>query len=295
MAKPEELEVGGSCFLKTAHTCHPARVLDILRAAAKIRLEHNDREMTVPFNQLMPDREWLEGRAQRALENKRRNAEEREPKPLTHKLVIPAPTPKPQPAPKLERLADPDNAEATRRMIALFRWLAATRFEGKRGSIARVEELFGIVNISGIMRGHGKMAVRTAMKALEHAGIDQRYLLLADFVMPDAFPQLFKPAPAAAPPDTGAQVLVLPQPKPAAEPTTAPPSQASRLEALRQEIRAWREMSPIASVKSELSANLKAIAAKEHELSELKKTQTELMTALGELETRESFEEAAAE
>lgn len=287
MAKLEdlakEMEIGGAVYFKTPNNRHAATLLELNQNWAKIRLMQGGRETRVSLNQLEPDRAWLAERDKRRLDKQQRNAAMREPRPLTHKITIPvrlvenADAPRPAPAPAsvpAERLVEPTNTEATRRMVILMQWLAMTRFGGKRGAVEKVKNLMKC-NVSGIMRGE-RMSVENAKRVCARIGLDERYLTLSDFVSPDKF----QPAPTLSE-------------RPAAPPPPANPT--TRREALLAEVRAWREMSPLATVDREIATKQQEVAEAEVAVALKRKELGELEALRKELAAPESYVDAVAE
>lgn len=298
MVRREELEKGGTAYFKTPQHCTLVTIKDFNRNGVRVQMS-NGREVMLTYNQLVPDNEFLAEREKREREKRQRIASEREPTPLTHKLPMPGPmeqagapfVPQLQLLPPPERLIEPDNAEATRRMVALFRWLMVTRYGNKRGAVSRVNNDLGLSNVSQMLQGADNISIARAEKALARVGFDSRYLRLAEFVPPDQY----KPVPVAAPPES-APVHEEPLPRPEEKVTAAPAAVQSKMDRLRDELRAWREMSPLASVDRELADNLMEIAAVELRLADLRKTQGELTTMRAALVNGpEGFEAAAAE
>lgn len=105
----DDLEVGGTCFLRIGYDgassqvkLRRAQVVEVVRAAARLRLLDTGRELTARFNMLEPDHDYLQERAERERKRKER---------LREDSLLPPPAPLkllPQPQPVKEKPARSD-------------------------------------------------------------------------------------------------------------------------------------------------------------------------------------------
>ena len=113
-ASRDDLEVGGTCFLRVGYAgpngsskLNRCQVVDVMRAAARVRLLDSGRELTCRFNQLEPDHDYLMEREEREERRRERVREPIAPPPPSPPATTPTPglklvppsAPPPQPGP----------------------------------------------------------------------------------------------------------------------------------------------------------------------------------------------------